>query len=172
MSILIRPAEPSDALAVARIHVRAWQSGYRGLLAQEYLDQLKPEDRAPRYDFANSDLAKPKTFVAIDGNVVVGFATVAPAKEADLVDHGELNALHVDPDRWQSGIGTTLILEAQQILFARGFRRAILWVLAGNERAERFYRRHGWSADGQRRSDIVWGIAADEIRYSRALNQR
>ena len=36
-----------------------------------------------------------------------------------------------------------------------GFERASLWMLAGNERALRFYRREGWVADG--RSKLVTG---------------
>lgn len=33
-------------------------------------------------------------------------------------------------------------------LAANGFRSVVLWVLAGNRRARRFYERHGWRADG------------------------
>jgi hypothetical protein len=36
--MLLRPAEPADAMAVARVHVRAWQIAYRTLLPDEYLD--------------------------------------------------------------------------------------------------------------------------------------
>jgi hypothetical protein len=44
--MFLRPAEPSDASAVARVHVRSWQAGYRNLLPDQYLDGLRPEDRA------------------------------------------------------------------------------------------------------------------------------
>jgi len=45
----------------------------------------------------------------------------------------------------------------------------VLWVLAGNVRAERFYRLDHWTADGHRRSDEVWGVAVNELRYQRTL---
>jgi hypothetical protein len=48
MAISLRPAVPGDSLAVARIHVRAWQTAYRGLLPDAYLDGLRAEDRAAR----------------------------------------------------------------------------------------------------------------------------
>ena len=51
--MLLRPAEPVDAMAVARVHVRSWQVGYRGLLPDAYLDGLRAEERAERYDFAS-----------------------------------------------------------------------------------------------------------------------
>lgn len=33
----VRNAVPDNALAVAAVHVRSWQVGYRGLLPQDYL---------------------------------------------------------------------------------------------------------------------------------------
>ena len=44
----VRTAQPDDAAAVAEVHVRAWQAAYRGLMADEFLDSLRPEDRAAR----------------------------------------------------------------------------------------------------------------------------
>jgi hypothetical protein len=44
-----------------------------------------------------------------------------------------------------------------------------LWVIARNERAERFYQCDGWVPDGSRRLDEVWGVTVDEIRYCRSL---
>ena len=44
--MFLRPAEPGDASAVALVHVRAWQTRYRKLLPDEYLDGLRPEERA------------------------------------------------------------------------------------------------------------------------------
>ena len=32
-------------MAVARVHVRSWQVGYRGLLPDAYLDGLRAEER-------------------------------------------------------------------------------------------------------------------------------
>jgi len=49
--MILRPAEPRDALEVARVHIRTWQVAYRGLVPDEYLDSLNIEDRAARYDF-------------------------------------------------------------------------------------------------------------------------
>ena len=127
---LIRPAGPDDALAVARVHVRSWQVAYRTLLPDEYLDGLRPEERARRYTFC---------------------------------------ARYVDPDWWGRGIGTVLASAARARLLALGFGTAVLWLLAGNVRAERFYRRDGWLPNGRHRTEAVWGVMVDEVRYRRAL---
>lgn len=165
----LRPAQPEDALAVARVHVRSWQAAYRTLLPDDYLDQLRPEDRAPHYDFTTRDPKKPHTIVAADNGIIHGFATAAPSRDADLPSHGELYALYVDPDHWDQGIGAALITAARNHLTQAGFQHALLWVLAGNLRAERFYRRDGWTTDNHHRTDTLWGVTVEEIRYLRTL---
>jgi ribosomal protein S18 acetylase RimI-like enzyme len=105
MAMLLRPAEPVDAMEVARVHVRSWQAAYRGLLPDAYLDELRPNDRAARYDFATNDIRMPATMVATDDGRICGFATTSPAHDSDVQDHGELCALYVDPECWGRGCG-------------------------------------------------------------------
>ena len=169
LHMLLRPAEPDDAIAVARVHVRSWQTAYRTLLPDDYLDQLRPEDRAQKYDFASLDPLKPRTIVVAEEGLIHGFATTAPSREPDLPDHGELCALYVDPEQWGRGIGMALVSAARASLFGLGFRNAVLWVLAGNVRAERFYRIDQWTSDGLRRTDSLWGVTVNEVRYQRGL---
>lgn len=168
--MLLREAEPGDALAVARVHVRSWQAAYRGLIPDEYLDQLRPEDRAQHYDFATRDSRKPRTIVAVEEDAILGFATTAPARDSDLDGYGELYALYVDPQHWGRRVGLALIQAARGRLLEMGFRDALLWVLAGNARAERFYEKDGWVKDGARRTAEVWGLRLHEERYRRALS--
>jgi GNAT superfamily N-acetyltransferase len=167
--MLLRLAEPGDAMSVARVHVRSWQVAYRTLLPDDYLDQLRPEERAQSYDFANPDPQKPRTIVAVEGGLIHGFATTMPSREPDLTIYGELCALYVDPAHWGQGIGVALVSAARAQLFEQGFRDAVLWVIAGNVRAERFYQRDGWAPDGSRKTDVVWGVTVDEIRYRHEL---
>src|SRR5262249_39997041 len=154
----LRPAHPEDAIEVACVHVRSWQEGYRGLLPDAFLDQLRPEDRAARYDFSHLDPAKPHTIVATDAGAITGFVTTMPSLDEGMQDYGELCALYVDPEWWGHGIGRALAAEARARLSAQGFRQALLWVLNGNERAQRFYRKDRWVPDGAQRIEIKWGV--------------
>ena len=156
-------------MGVARVHVRSWQAAYRGLLPDAYLDGLRAEDRAQRYRFASEDVRDPATVLAIEDGTICGFATTAPARDSDGVDDGEVYALYVDPDWWDRGFGAALIAAARSRLMDLGSRNAVLWLLAGNARADRFYRIDGWAPDGPARTDSVWGVTVDEVRYRRAL---
>lgn len=167
--IIIRPAEPEDALAVARVHVQSWRRAYAGLLPEAYLADLRAEERAAKYDFSNSDPSKPQTIVAAEDMRILGFATVSPSHDQDLPDHGELSALYVDPEFWGQRFGLALMKAARMRLLDIGFRTAFLWLLVGNARAARFYEADGWRQDGLKRSREVWRALVDEVRYRRSL---
>jgi GNAT superfamily N-acetyltransferase len=62
-----------------------------------------------------------------------------------------LEALYVLPSAWGTGRADELHDAAVAELRRRGIERARLWVLEENERARRFYERHGWLADGTTR---------------------
>jgi len=156
-------------MGVARVHVRSWQVAYKGLLPAPYLDALRPEDRASRYTFGRSDPTAPATVVAILDGVIQGFATTAPAGDEDLPGYGELYALYIDPDCWGRGIGAALMREARARLKSAGFQNAMLWMLAGNVRAQQFYEKDGWRFDGKERTAPLWGIMTHDMRLRASL---
>jgi len=153
----LRAAVPGDELAVGRVHIRAWQGGYRGLMPDAYLDGLRAEDRAARYRFDGSG---PHTVVALIDGAICGFVTTSG---------NEIVALNVDPDAWRCGVGRALIADARAAMVASGHRESILWVLDGNDRGHRFYVADGWAHDGTRKVAEVWGISVTELLYRRAL---
>ena len=165
----VRSARPEDAAEVAGVHVRSWQAAYRGLLPDEYLDALDPEDRMGHYTLGAGDPSLPSTIVAVMEGAIRGFATTGPSRDADAPDGGEVLALYVDPEAWGLGVGRALLAQARTHLHRSGFVEAVLWVLVGNDRALRFYRADRWLPDGHRRELEVWGVVVDEIRFRRHL---
>jgi GNAT superfamily N-acetyltransferase len=165
----LRIARPGDELGVATVHVSSWQVGYRGLMAEEFLDGLRPEDRIGRYSFSGSSLTDPTTFGAELGNRICGFATIGACRDADRPADGELFALYVDPADWSTGVGGALLTKACDVMGDRGFTRAVLWMLAGNDRTERFYLSRGWRSEGAERDEDIWGVDAHVLRLEREL---
>jgi RimJ/RimL family protein N-acetyltransferase len=50
----------------------------------------------------------------------------------------------------------------------RGYSEATVWSFADNERANRFYERHGFTHDGTERTEAEWADIP-EVRYRRTL---
>jgi GNAT superfamily N-acetyltransferase len=81
---------------------------------------------------------------------------------------GELYAIYVDPGWWSAGAGRVLLTSALDGLRAAGFSSAVLWTLAGNARARRFYEKAGFAPDGA--VSILTGLGnVEEVRYARDL---
>ena len=161
----VRAALPADAHDVARVHVRSWQSAYRGLIAQEFLDGLEPEVIANRYTFGRVGLRMPSTLVAVDGPTFCGFATTGLCRDEDLPNFGELMAMYIDPAYVRTGVGRLLMTAARERLRMVGVAGALLWVLDANVRARRFYERGGWRFDGTRRTVTFGNLPVRQVRY-------
>jgi RimJ/RimL family protein N-acetyltransferase len=78
-----------------------------------------------------------------------GLVGVASFRTADgaPADTVRLLQFHVDPDRWRTGIGTELHAACVEEWQADEIRTATLDVHIGNERAQAFYARQGWTPD-------------------------
>jgi len=161
----VRWAGTEDAEAIATIQVESWRAAYRGLVDQAYLDQLDPADRMPRWREGLAESVWPErgTLVAEADGRVVGFAHLSTG------DESELHAIYVRPDAWGTGAGRALMAEAVRRLAEEGCRDVVLWVLATNERARRFYQKAGWHADGGEAPHDVGGVAHTVVRYRRSL---
>ena len=166
MDVTIRAAVDADAAAIGRLHVRAWQSAYRGVMPDEYLDGLQPEERAAMWTSRISRADVSPLLVAELAGEVVGFADFGRAwRASDPPDAGELYAINLDPAHWGKGIGRTLLREAVARLGALGFTEAVLWVVPGNVRARSLYESEGWVVDGGVSTGEVLGVTVPEIRY-------
>ena len=173
--VRIRRAVSDDAGAIAAVHVRSWQIGYREQLPDIVLDALAPEQRVPRWTTILSEAAWPSRGVLVaeettDG-ALLGFADLRPTRDPDLdpLSVGEITSLYVAPQAWRSGVGRRLLDACTTTLADAGHLSSTLWVLAGNERAIRFYEASGWRPDGATKEDTIAGVDVVELRYRRSL---
>jgi ribosomal protein S18 acetylase RimI-like enzyme len=77
-----------------------------------------------------------------------------------------LYALYLLPAWWSAGVGRALMVSVLDALRGDRYRRVVLWVLADNARARRFYERAGFTVDGG--TNILSGLGGVlEVRYAR-----
>ncbi|GAA1845367.1 GNAT family N-acetyltransferase [Brevibacterium marinum] len=83
---------------------------------------------------------------------IIGFGGVCPPRDvAEVLDRlpdtsglGQLASINLHPDVFGTGAGAVLLHALEDELRELGFTRAYLMVAEGNERAMRFYAKHGW----------------------------
>lgn len=168
----IRVARPNDAPGIAEVHVRAWQTAYRGQVPDELLDALSVGVRSEAWRGMITESVWPTkvTLVAEDDERIVGFAHVSPSRDDDAGPTvGEVTAIYLLPEFWNRGIGRALFERAMETLRLAGFVAATLWVLDTNTRARRFYDAAGWTPDGASKVDERGTFSLHEVRYRRGF---
>lgn len=164
--VTIRPATVDDAAAIAQVHVRSWQEAYAGIVPAEHLSGLDAHARTPQWEqrLRSGPDDHVRTLVAQRGPAVLGFASYGPPRDEDARrGDREIYSIYLDPGTWGRGVARDLMRSVIDETRAP----LTLWVLAANERARHFYRRHGFQPDGVERLEQVGGTDLLEVRYRR-----
>lgn len=164
--MIIRPATLADAPAVARIHMDSWRTTYRGMVSDDFLDNLLFDDRLARWQ-QRLAFEEPGTFAyvaeAAPGEVV-GFAYGGRERTGYPDYTGELWALHIAVPYQRAGLGKRLTSEVARKLHGMGLNSILIWVLAENHPARRFYERLGGVYATERVEEFAGG-SIDEVAY-------
>jgi ribosomal protein S18 acetylase RimI-like enzyme len=168
---MIRRATIDDARAIAEVHVNSWQAAYRGLLPQDFLQNLSLERREAQW---RSGIDNPEQVVLVcDLETVVAFCSFMPSRDGDIDKSkvAELSTIYALESVWGQGIGKQLCAEAVRQMRERGFSEVMLWVLKGNDRAIKFYERMGMTFDGKTKTETRQNdITLHELRYGMKLS--
>jgi len=145
--IEIREATAEDAPQIAAAHHAGWRYAYTELLPADHWETDTVERRTKRWAqrlAAGDPVGWPMVSV-VDG-VVVGFAQAGPARtKHDLAPVCDLAlwSMYVAPEHQGTGAGTALL----RACLPPGLP-AQLWVAHPNPRAQGFYSKHGFTAEG------------------------
>ncbi|HEY9239615.1 MAG TPA: GNAT family N-acetyltransferase [Burkholderiaceae bacterium] len=166
----IEPAAADDARAVAQVQVDAWRAAYVGIVPDAYLAAMSVDEREAMWREAIT-AGQPELLVARLADRVIGWVSFGASRGKEAPpDEGEVWAIYLDPQHVSTGAGRALWTAARRRLAERGFKSVILWVLAGNARAIRFYEKAGFSLDaGSAQHFTIDGREIEELRYVATL---
>ena len=172
---VVRPATVADAPAIGEISVLSWQTAYAGLLPEDFLRRLSVEARARMWTDVLGGPDRSGTVLVVETagceRHLAGFVAFGPRRDDAGSEAGQLYALYLHPRHWGRGLGRLLHQAMLDAMVEDGYRTAVLWVLATNERAKAFYAREGWFADGATQAEPVDGgaVTLEEMRFRRSL---
>ncbi|HEV8333950.1 MAG TPA: GNAT family N-acetyltransferase [Steroidobacteraceae bacterium] len=165
-SVSLTPATSPDAAAIAMLHAQSWRSAYRGLLADEYLDDHVLHDRT---SFWSNRFSAPKperrlVLKALRESILLGFVCVLLDEEPAW--GARLDNLHVHPGLKGTGIGYALFQAAREWtaqMMPDGPMH--LWCVERNLVARRFYDRQGGRVVESVMRPVAQGLCLPELRY-------
>jgi ribosomal protein S18 acetylase RimI-like enzyme len=161
--VTIRPATTTDAEAIARVDVASWRGAYSEILPDSYLASLDVTERAGLWRTAVIARGT-QVFVAEDEEGICGFTSVGPSRDEDAeLGDLEIYAIYLHPRAWGTGVARDLMLTVLDGLPPG--TDVSLWILEGNDRAQHFYRRHGFQPDGTERIDDIGGRPLKQLRF-------
>jgi GNAT superfamily N-acetyltransferase len=145
-SLIVRPARVEDVAQMAYVIVRCWQETYRGLMPDAVLDDpgfLGARERFWTAALTDDRYRENRTAVAERDGELIGVAMSGPPLDAAAAWTRQLYVLYVYAAEHGTGAGQALL---EAVLDPA--ESAALWVADPNPRAQAFYRKHGFLADG------------------------
>jgi ribosomal protein S18 acetylase RimI-like enzyme len=163
----VRHATREDVEAVRQVARESLAASYGHAIDAEFIDEAvagwyDPDDLVAELEDDDAVFV-----VAAEGDRVVGFAQSYVVRRREAI--GEVDWLHVDPDRRGEGIGAELLDYLERALFERGVGRIEGRVLDANETGREFYEQEGYDDIGKRRVRIADGEFVEHV-FSKFLD--
>lgn len=167
----IRCAVPEDAPGIATVHVSSWQFAYSGFLSESVIQSYTVSKREKYWRRFIADSKNWTVFLLDSNSGVKGVASVIAARDDELhqTATSELAALYLDRSVCGKGVGFEMLRHCWGEARTRKYTTMVLWVLECNERALRFYRKHGFERDGAKKYHAR--LELKEIRLRVALSE-
>lgn len=158
----IRTAELQDLEKVSKIHAASWKTVYRGILPDDFLDQLSFRRWAGLKEMMADGLAI--RVIESDENIF-GCITFGAARDEAFSGWGEIVSFHLLQEARGKGFGRLLFQDGVRELGKAGYQELYLWVLEENDRARRFYEKNGFAWNGDRLKSEEGGRQVTDLRY-------
>lgn len=145
---------------VSRVYALSWKNAYKGIVPQDYLNNLSEDRWSKKLIDQLSNL-----WIICDGKQIIGASTYAHARDEKYSGWGEIISIYLLPEYYHQGIGTKLLQASMNSLFSAGYEKLYLWVLEDNHPARRFYEKNGFDFNGDTLEYVIEGKPLNEVRY-------
>ncbi|MGM4986526.1 GNAT family N-acetyltransferase [Rhizobium sp. 11_C7_N12_5] len=163
MVLEIRCGREEDISGIAKVLVDTWRATFADRLPSEYLDGLSyaHQEKRHRRMFGQPDAIY---HVAVDDEVMVGFASGGPSRHDRCPDANEVYAIYVLPTAQRRNIGSILFRRIVTDLQKSDRRGLVTMALALNPYRHFYARLGGIETDG---GTIKLGpVVAEQIAYT------
>lgn len=159
MDVVVRDAQTDEIEQLARVWYDAWQDAHAAVVPAELIRVRTLESFRRRIQDGLSNFR-----VAGTPGSPVGLC---------VVRDDELYQLFVSSSSRGSGVAGALLADGEARLAAAGYETAWLACAIGNDRAARFYEKHGWHRVGTMQNRLD-GVSGDQYletwRYEKPLS--
>lgn len=161
--IVTRWSTAADDAGLAEVHREAWRYVYAGIIPGLTLERMIAR-RGPAWWRRMHDRGF-RALVLECGDTLAGYATLGRSRMPGPRGCGEIYELYLRPEFQGCGLGRSLFAEARRQLGQHGFARLMVWALADNEIACRFYRGMG-GTEAARCQDRFCGVPLAKIGFA------
>ena len=161
--IAIRWSTDADCERLAALHRDAWRNAYAGIIPGLTLERMIGR-RGQAWWRRMHRLGARALVLEFDGELA-GYATLGPSRGGPGPGSGEIYEIYLRPDCQGVGFGGRLFRDARDRLSAAGVRRLLVWALADNAAACRFYRAMGGRECG-RALERIGGVPLEKVGFA------
>ena len=163
---MIRKAIKEDSYNIANLIVASWQTAYKGLIDDNYLNNLSVSDRMTGWE--NNILNQNENnhiYVYEEDSKILGVIRFGKPDDESANYNSEIHVLYVEPSFKRKGIGTKLFDFARTYFINNNTTDMIIWCLRNNIPSIKFYEKMGGTIVDSRKA-IIHNIELEEAGLS------
>ncbi|KOP80620.1 GNAT family acetyltransferase [Lysinibacillus sp. FJAT-14745] len=129
----IRQANIKDAQGIGKVHVDSWRTTYKGILPDDFLNNLSYEQRTELWKRNISDATNYVLVAENEQGEIIGFATGGTRKTNSAPNATDLTSIYLLEEYQGTGIGKHLLKEIFTYFKQQGYEKVFVEVLAENK---------------------------------------
>jgi GNAT superfamily N-acetyltransferase len=161
--VATRWSTDGDGDGLARVHRDAWRYAYAGIIPGLALERMIA--RRGQGWWGRMHARGFRALVIDCDHRLAGYATLGRSRAPNRRGCGEIYELYLSPECHGCGLGRRLFVTARRELRGHGFDGLMVWALADNTVALRFYRAMG-GVEAARTQDRFCGVPLAKIGFA------